>query len=30
MSQFIAMMAANPLTDFINALVNKLKIEMEK
>jgi hypothetical protein len=24
------MMAANPLTDFINALVNKLKIEMEK
>lgn len=30
MSQFIAMMAANPLKDFINALVNKLKIEMEK
>jgi carbon monoxide dehydrogenase subunit G len=30
MSQFIAMMAANPLKDFINTLVNKLKIEMEK
>ena len=30
MSQFIAMMAANPLKDFINALVNKLKIQMEK
>ena len=30
MSQFIAMMAANPLKDFINALVSKLKIEMEK
>jgi len=30
MSQFIAMMAANPLKDFINAFVNKLKIEMEK
>jgi carbon monoxide dehydrogenase subunit G len=29
MSQFIAMMAANPLRDFVNVLVNKLKNEME-
>lgn len=30
MSQFIALMAANPLKEFINTLINKLKIEMEK
>jgi len=30
MSQFIAIMAANPLKEFIDILVNKLKLEMEK
>jgi len=30
MSKFIAMMAAGPLQNFVNVLVDKLKLEMEK
>lgn len=30
MNQFIAMMAATPLTNFINSVAQKLKVEMEK
>jgi hypothetical protein len=30
MSQFIALMAASPLRNFVDAVVKKLKIEMEK